>query len=800
MEDQQNNTLTEARSELSNLTIRDLFYKYIRFIPVFVLSVALALFGAYGYLRYSTEIYSTTGTLLLKADQKQGGSSDKFDDLFGGSKGFNIQNEIEVLKSKALMARVVEKKDLQYNYYVKGKIKTINIYKTGPFRLVATDLTDSTQPFSLKIKFKDNNSFTVNGDNTTYSFNKFFKTAHGTFQLVRNNQNGLSKDYTVDYAPTFSAAGKFTGAINVAPKIGGTGIVNISMQGTNPVQCADIVNQLMEDYGNFTKELKNKAADQMIDWINVRMDSLGKELDIAQNNLRRYSEENNLMDLELQQSTYLNNISESDKTINEQIVLLNTADFLLSYLKDKKNEYATLPVLSTFGLQDPTLSGLIGGYNIQQNKRNGLLESNVASSHPFVLELNDQIKKSKESIFESIGNLQRSINRQISEVKRNSNEDLGELQDLRYKSKDYIELKRQVDNKQLLFNVLQSKKEETSISRASNIANTQIVESAYISGTPIKPNRRSIQMMSILIGLLIPALIIFGGEMLNDKVSTRFDVEKITTAPILSEIGHSYSDEVLVVNKTTRSMVAEQFRIIRSNLQYVIGKADRFTLLVTSSFSGEGKSFLSTNLGAVMALAGKKTVILEFDIRKPKVLSGLKMSKGPGITNFLIGKSELSDIIRKVPDTENLYVIGCGPIPPNPSELLLNENVVELFDQLKKEFEVVIVDTAPVGMVSDAQTLSKFVDSTLYMVRQGHTFKKQITLIDEYYVQNKLPKVAIVINDVKLRSGYGYYGYGRYGYGYGYGYGSYYEEEAPPPGFFERMLTYLNPLKWFSKK
>ena len=347
---------------------------------------------------------------------------------------------------------------------------------------------------------------------------------------------------------------------------------------------------------------------------------------------------------------------------------------------------------------------------------------------------------------------------------------------------------------------LLEEKEKTAISRASTIENSQIVEKAYVSGTPIKPNRRSIQMIAILLGLIVPAGFLFAKEMLNDKVTTRFDVEKITGAPILGEIGHSYSEKVMIVNKTTRSMVAEQFRIIRSNLQYVIGKAERFTLLVTSSFSGEGKSFLSTNVGAVLGLAGKKTIILEMDIRKPKVLSGLNMEKGPGITNFLIGKAELSDLIRQVPDTENLYVLGCGPIPPNPSELLLSEKVEELFAWVKKEFDVVIVDTAPVGMVSDAQTLSKFCDSTLYMVRQGHTFKKQITLIDEFYTQNKLPKVAVVINDVKLKTGYGYYGYGRYGYGYGYGYGSYYEEETPPPTFLEKVLSYLNPINWFSKK
>lgn len=249
-------------------------------------------------------------------------------------------------------------------------------------------------------------------------------------------------------------------------------------------------------------------------------------------------------------------------------------------------------------------------------------------------------------------------------------------------------------------------------------------------------------------------------------------------------------------------MVAEQFRIIRSNLQYIIGKKEKNTIMVTSSFSGEGKSFVSLNVASVMALAGKKTIILELDIRKPKIISGLNMAKGPGLTNYLIGKSDLEELIQPVPDMENLYVLGCGPVPPNPAELLLDPKVEEMFKHLQEKFDVVVIDTAPVGMVSDAQTLSKFADCSLYIVRQGYTFKKQITLVDEFYLENKLPHVAIIINDVKIKAGYGYYGYGRYGYGqgYGYGYGSYYEEETAPPSMLEKVIDKLNPFNKGSKK
>jgi capsular exopolysaccharide synthesis family protein len=309
-----------------------------------------------------------------------------------------------------------------------------------------------------------------------------------------------------------------------------------------------------------------------------------------------------------------------------------------------------------------------------------------------------------------------------------------------------------------------------------------------------------IQILAVFIGLGLPALIIFIAELLNDKVTTRFDIERITSAPIMGEIGHSNSDNVLIVNKTSRRMVAEQFRIIRTNLQYVLNKIEKPVILVTSSFSGEGKSFVSTNMGAVMALTGKRTIILEFDIRKPKILAGLSIGKNPGISNFLVGKAELKELILPVPSQENLFVLPCGPVPPNPAELLLDQKVTELFQWLRREFDVVIIDTAPVGMVSDAMTLGKFADCTLYLVRQGYTYKKQIGLIDDLYQSKKLPSVSIVINDVKLKAGYGYYGYGRYGYGYGYGNSGYYEEETPKRNVLDKIAGWFSFKKLFRRK
>jgi capsular exopolysaccharide synthesis family protein len=240
----------------------------------------------------------------------------------------------------------------------------------------------------------------------------------------------------------------------------------------------------------------------------------------------------------------------------------------------------------------------------------------------------------------------------------------------------------------------------------------------------------------------------------------------------MGEVGHSDEQEVLIISGSDRKFISEQFRIIRANLQYILPKKDKSTILVSSSMSGEGKSFIATNIAGVMAISGKKTVIMEFDIRKPKILKGLGIERKnhKGITNYLMGKAAIEDIILPIERMSNLYVIGCGPIPPNPAELILDAKLEELFREVKERFDVVVLDTAPVGLVSDAIELGKYADASIYIVRHNYTFKKQVQLVEELYSGKKLPHLSIVINDVKAKLGYGkYYGYVSYGYvGYGY--------------------------------
>jgi capsular exopolysaccharide synthesis family protein len=657
----------------------------------------------------------------------------------------------------------------------------------------------------MKIRFLSQNQFRINGQSSVFVIGQVFQNSDGVFRLVDNGYvRPAGAEFNLGWLPTQAVAGMYAAGVRVQPKTPGTGILSIGIQTTNGQLAADIVNNLMVQYDSMTVEQNNLTTDQMLSFIDARLKILTSELDSLQLQYLKYKQVNNLIDVEAQSNDFFSKIRDADKSVDEQLARVAVTEYITEYLVDKKNEFSRVTVPSSLGLEDLTLNDLVANYNKAQLLRKSLLDGNTPPDNPLVIETEGQIEQLRASMLENLKNIKYAYGTSVNSIRRKTASEEAELQTMPFKLKELVEMERQINTKVTLYNLLEGKREEAAIGRASTISNSKVIDLASASNVPVKPNKKAIQILAILVGLGLPAIFIFIAEVINDKVSTRFDIERITGAPILGEVGHSYSDKTLIVNKTSRSMVAEQFRIIRSNLQYILPKGDYPVpvILVTSSFSGEGKSFVSTNMGAVLALTGKKTIILEFDIRKPKVLSGLHMSKKTGISNFLVGKSDLKDLIVPVPDQDNLYVLPCGPIPPNPSELLLDNKVTEMFTWLRQNFEVIYVDTAPVGMVSDAMTLSKYADCTLYLVRQGYTFKKQIALIDEFYREKKLPKVSIVINDVKVKPGYGYYGYGRYGYGYGYGQrsSSYYEEETVPQSTFDKLINKLNPGSWFKKK
>ncbi|RYZ48244.1 MAG: hypothetical protein EOP49_19140, partial [Sphingobacteriales bacterium] len=661
MEEQK--TRANAKQELFNLSIRDIFYKYIRFLPLFVLSIAVALLGAFIYLRYAENAYSATGTMLINANNKSSpsaGANDRVENILTGSnRPQNLQNEIEMLKSRPLMKRVVENLNLQFKYTSIGRVKDKDVYGLVPFYVEFLQHTDD-QFFSMKITIVDENTFRLN--DAVLKFNEPIKNEHGIFKIIRTNPITPDNIYVVEWRPSEIAAMALVNDLKVQLKTPGTGILSVTMESSSPQLSVDIVNKLMVEYDSMTVEQNNFSADQMLNFIAGRLSKLKGEIDSLQQIELDLRQKENLFDVELQSSNYFSTLTDINKAINEQELRINTADNVTDYVMDKQNRYSSV-VPSSLGLEDITLNELVMSYNKAQIERQVLINSNIPVNNPAVKETEEIIEKQRQNLLENIKNVKLGYLSNVGKLRGSINQQQGQLRSLPYKIKELLEIQRQISTKLALYGLLEGKSEETAIRRASTISNSTVIDVAQINNTPIKPNNRLIQILAAVIGLAIPFLGIFAAELLNDKVTTRMDVEKVTEAPIVGEIGHSYSDNVLIVNKNSRGMVAEQFRIIRSNLQYILNHVQKPTILTTSSFSGEGKSFVSTNIAAVMALTGKKTVLLEFDIRKPKILSGLNMSKKPGISNYLLGKAALQDLIIPAPDCENLYILPCGPIP-----------------------------------------------------------------------------------------------------------------------------------------
>jgi capsular exopolysaccharide synthesis family protein len=626
----------------------------------------------------------------------------------------------------------------------------------------------------MNFTFPTENEFKVNKESERFKFGDVFGNSYGLFSLTKTYNGVKGKEFNVEWRSTPEQASMYAPMVRVAPKIPGSSIYNIQIDYTNSALAADIVNNLMVRYKDASIDDKNATIKQRLEYIIGQLIRIDRDLDSIEAKRIIYINENNLSSYEAQVASFFEIQTRSDEQIQNQKQQLVIIDIMTAYLKDSMNNFEKTP--SSLSVSDQALGAMVGTYNQMQLERKRMLEQKIPEENLQILAKNAELEKLRNSILEAFKNLKVAYNSSIDDFYKRGSNALFKQKEMPAKIQRLVEMERERDSKLALYKFLQEQREETAMQQAATVSNSKVLSAAYPTNTPIKPNRRAIQLLAIILGLGLPAMYIFFQEIINDKVNTRYDIEKLTDASVLGEVGHSHSGSSMIVSKTNRSMVSEQFRIIRSNLQYVLNKVEKPVIMVTSSFSAEGKSFITTNLGGVMALAGKKTVMLEFDIRKPKLFSGMKLSSKQGITNFLVGKAEMADLPIKIPGYENLYGISCGPVPPNPAELLLDSRVEEMFKWLKENFDVILIDTAPVGMVSDAMTLGKFADTTLYIVRQGYTYKKQISLIDELYHESRLPKISIIINDVKLKPGYGYYGYGRYGYGYGYG-GGYYEIE-----------------------
>jgi tyrosine-protein kinase Etk/Wzc len=793
-----NGIISKGTDQVENnwaVSPRDFIFKYLKYMPWVVICGVIGFVLAYIKLRYATPIYSVQSSLLIRNEEDNAmGKDQEFDKLFMTQSNVNLSNESAILRSRPVLKRVISDLGLQAYYYNQGNLRSSFIYPfaKSPFRISDSSTIDSVRGFGFLVTIVDDSHFMLDEDKTLYLFGQSFKYQGSQLTLLRNKfidyRQFSRPKFLVGFQPNESATENLIGSLSVYQVNEQATILNLSFTHENTFLGLDVLNTLMAVYDSLIVEDKARIAIATEHFIDTRLASLKTDLNGIEGNLKSDIEKNQTFNVEDQSKKYVDDIAESEKNLIEMNVRLRLADMLNDYVGSKENAYRLVP--TSMGIQEPVLVQLVTEYNRVQLDREANMRT-TTRDNPAIKAMDASLEKMRSNIEEALMNIKKSYQLSVNSVQQAEDQLKGQLNTLPGKSFQLLNIERQQKILEELYSFLLQKKIESSISSASTISNSKVLEPALAGGDPISPDKKKTYSFYLMVCLLIPVGIIALVEVMQDKVSSRAEVEKHTSAPILGEIGHSEeSKSSLVVTNNSRSIIAEQFRIIRTSLQYVTGRNKYSIILVTSSFSGEGKSFVSTNMGAVMALSGKKTVIMEFDIRKPKIVSGLDLKRKMGITNYIIGKADFNDLVVKVDGIDNLYVIPCGPIPPNPAEILLDKRLDDLMEEVKENFEIVIMDTAPVGLVSDAVSLSRFADCTMYVIRHGYTFRKQLKFIDELYKEKKLPSLSLLLNDVKSGSNY-YGGYGYYSSGYGYGYGR-------TSGYFDdnnQKNKTLNPFK-----
>jgi tyrosine-protein kinase Etk/Wzc len=779
--DKQRPTSYEAMVNVPVLNIKELLHKYWHYKWLFALLVGLALTGAWLYLRYTTPRYNVSATMLIRPDNVRGGGTGEnaFADLLLYKESINKQNEIQILQSRSMMARVVKALGLQSYYYVVGNVKTTNIYRDAPFVVQFIPPFNDQRTVNLKLHFTDLNKFRLGEAQREYTLGEIITLPSGKVRIVAKESiysDFSYKDFIYQYRPLEQIANAIRGGLQVKPVDDRSHMLQLSYITENPQLGADIINTLMAEYNEAAVEDKNEINRRILSFIDDRLTFVEVQLDSVEREMQQYRTRHQVINLEAQSEQFFTNSSKLGENIREQQIQIQVVEILENYLSNPGNVRRLVP--STLGITDPTLLALTEGYNKLVIERDLQLQAGATEFNPGIENIDKNIEEARQKLLLNLTNIKATYRGALNMFESQNRVLQGQIGSIPSKEQQTRERARQQEIKQNLYLYLLQKKEESAIAQASTIANARVVDEALNSASQVSPNRNRVIMLAIIAGLLLPLLIIYLIDMLNDKVTVKADVMKVTDAPIISEVGHSGQKEVLIFPQKSRSIIAEQLRTLRSNLQFLRGDSkQKPVIMVTSSFSGEGKSFISTNLGATLAIAGYRTVILEFDLRKPKIVRGLGLEKGNGITNYLVGAATLEQLPQPVNQVENLYIIPCGPVPPNPAEILLLPKVAELFNWLQLNFDAVVIDTAPVGLVGDAFSISKFANMTLYVIRQRYTYKKQVHAINDLYREKRLPNMALLINDVIAKGAKGYYGYNAGSYGYGYGYGGRFAEE-----------------------
>lgn len=790
----------------------------------FVLSLIICMGAAHIYLRYATPIYQSAAKLLIKDDEGSGSSFKGGNNSIMSatnlgiiSNSYGIDNEMEILKSRTLAQQTVYDLKLYVNYRHEGKLKDHVLYGDQEVNIDMDleHLKKLNAPMNLKITREgrnyhvtgsyyvpiDNNSFNPEAVNIDKTFSALPATIGTRVGVVRFTQNGnyMLRDgeslKATMIAPEI-AAGKYVGNLNVTESSKTTTIVDLVLNDEIPQRAIDYLKQLAIVYNRQANEDKNEIAVRTEQFINQRLEKINAELGSTEGQLENYKKRNNMVELKTNATQAVANADQYAQKLSEANTQVALLDELTKYMNEPSNRHQPIP--SNVGLSDASATSLINEYNKIALQRNQLLHS-ASENSPTVTPLTAQLDDLNSSIKRAMTQARAGLRIQRNSIAAQAGKYEGQINNTPEQERMLTQIGRQQEVKSGLYLMLLQKREENSISLAATADKGKLIDTPVFAGK-VTPKNSIIMLIALILGLAIPAGILFLLEFFRYKIEGHNDVEKLTNLPIIADVAiaseRAKTKADIVVHENKNNLMEEIFRSLRTNLQFLLKQHDK-VIMFTSTTSGEGKTFIASNVAISFALLGKKVVLVGLDVRKPRLAELFEIDDHHhGITNLLV-KDEVnwSDVKEQIIPSginDKLDILMAGPVPPNPGELVTRESLDQTMEQLKEHYDYILIDTAPVGLVTDTLALGRISNATVYVCRADFTQKASFGLINSLNMEKKLPNMSIVLNGVDLsKKKYGYYyGYGKYGkygkygnygmygnkgkYGYkSYGYGSY---------------------------
>jgi capsular exopolysaccharide synthesis family protein len=757
-----------------SVNFREVLEKYLIHYKWFLVSIFSLLMLSFFYLRYEMPKFEVSSTILIK-DKDKGSSLDQlgaFEDLgIFSSNNNSLENEIHILTSRRLMKRVVEDLQLNVKYFIESSPYDKEQFPDSPLILNMTDKNRQNFDFSgsFKILVKSSQRFEFfDSEDESMGVKEFGLPFNTQFGEIRVSLNDSWKDKLTNRTVIVKinrldpVIDRYNNALQVQPIDDKSRVIGISIKETVKEKGLAVISNLIEQYNEDAVEDKNQVYFKTTEFLNDRIVLITSELNAIENTVEQFKTSKGLIDTKAGADIFLQSSSVNESQLIDANTQLQLIDYMIAEL-NRNTAFDPLP--SNIGLAEQSIITLIAEFNNLVSQRNRILRSSTLKN-PLVVNFDLQLKALKDNLSNSLVNMKSSLLIQINALNRQSGRIGSRIASVPKNEKEYTDIVRQQETKNAVYLFLLQKREESILSNAISINKARIVDTAYTNGYPVSPKPGVTYFAAFLLGVLIPACVIFAKEALDTKIHSEKDIAKLKI-PYLGDIPLSASKKNLYISGNDNSNIAESFRYLRTNINFMLdSKQMGKTVFVTSTQSHEGKTFTAINLASSLAISGKKTILLALDLRAPKIEKYLNIEAKPGVTNFIKNNNlEVNEITNKHPKIKDLSLMYSGSIPPNPVELLMSSRVSTLFAHLKENFEYIIVDTAPVGMVTDTIQIGKHADLTIYVMKANYLDKRKLHIPDKLNKEKKLHNMAILINGSDHSKG-------AYGYGYGYGYGN----------------------------